>query len=409
MTSPARSLALGCAILVALAACKQEAQPPQMPPPEVGVVTVSPQTVPLQRDLVGRLSPYRSSDVRARVPGVLVKRVYKEGSDVKEGQALFLIDPAPLQASLSAAQANLASAQASYANARTAAERARQLAPQRFVSRSDLDNAEAAERSAAAAVQQARANVESARINLGYATVTAPISGRAGKQQVTEGALVGQGEATLLTTIDQIDPLYVNFSMSVSELDSLRRAQGEGGVELNAAGESPVRVLLPDGRVHAHTGMLDFSGIVADPATGSVSLRARVPNPELSLLPGMFVTLQATLGSRSGAYLVPQAAIQRDANGPYAMVVGKDGNVIRRNVVTDRAQDGQWLISEGLQPGDQVIVAGLQKVKEGAPAKPTPWTPPAAANGNAPAAPAPADAAPEAAAGDDAADGKQAE
>ena len=227
MTSPIRSLALASALLAVLAACSKPEQP-QMPPPEVVVMTATPKDVPLQRDLVGRLSPYRSSDVRARVAGVVQKRVYQEGSDVKEGQVLFLIDPAPLQASLSAAQANLASAQATYANAKVAADRARQLAPQKFVSKSDLDNAEAAERSAAAAVQQARANVETARINLGYASVTAPIAGRAGKQQVTEGALVGQGDTTLLPTINQIDPLYANISMSSSELPAIQQAQGGG-------------------------------------------------------------------------------------------------------------------------------------------------------------------------------------
>jgi membrane fusion protein (multidrug efflux system) len=335
----------------------------------VVVLSATPQNVPLQRDLVGRLSPFRSSDVRARVAGVVQKRVYQEGSDVKEGQVLFLIDPAPLQASLSAAQANLASAQATYANAKVSADRARQLAPQKFVSKSDLDNAEAAERSAAAAVQQARANVETARINLGYASVTAPISGRAGKQQVTEGALVGQGDATLLTTIDQIDPLYANFSMSSSEMQSIQQAQGEGKVELAGAGQRTVQIVLPNGQVIDQTGTLDFSDTVVDPATGSVSLRATVPNQGRTLLPGTFVTLRATLGEQKGAFLIPQGAIQRDTASAYAMVVGKDGNVVRKNVTTQQAVGADWLITDGLAAGDQVIVEGLQKVKEGAPAK----------------------------------------
>ena len=349
MTSPVRSLVLASALLAILAACSKP-EPQQMPPPEVVVVSATPQDVPLQRDLVGRLSPYRSSDVRARVAGVVQKRVYQEGSDVKEGQVLFLIDPAPLQASLSAAQATLASAQATYANAKVAADRARQLAPQKFVSRSDLDNAEAAERSAAAAVQQARANVQTARINLGYASVTAPISGRAGKQQVTEGALVGQGDATLLTTIDQIDSLYANFSMSSSELQTLRQAQG-------------------DGKAIDQTGTLDFSDTVVDPATGSVSLRATVPNPDRTLLPGTFVTLRATLGEQKGAFLIPQGAVQRDTASAYAMVIGKDGNVARKNITAQQAIGTNWLVTDGLTAGDQVIVEGLQKVKEGAPAK----------------------------------------
>lgn len=368
MTSPVRSLVLASALLAILAACSKP-EPQQMPPPEVVVVSATPQDVPLQRDLVGRLSPYRSSDVRARVAGVVQKRVYQEGSDVKEGQVLFLIDPAPLQASLSAAQATLASAQASYANAKVAADRARQLAPQKFVSRSDLDNAEAAERSAAAAVQQARANVQTARINLGYASVTAPISGRAGKQQVTEGALVGQGDATLLTTIDQIDSLYANFSMSSSELQTLRQAQGDGKVQLAADGQRTVQVILPNGQAIDQTGTLDFSDTVVDPATGSVSLRATVPNPDRTLLPGTFVTLRATLGEQKGAFLIPQGAVQRDTASAYAMVIGKDGNVARRNITAQQAIGANWLVTDGLTAGDQVIVEGLQKVKEGAPAK----------------------------------------
>lgn len=374
MTAPLRTLFLSVAVATALAACsKPEQQTP--PPPEVGVIKASPQAVPLQRDLVGRLAAYRSSDVRARVPGVLLKRVYEEGSLVKEGQLLFKIDPAPLQASLSGAQANLASAEATYANARIAATRARELAPQQYVSRSDLDNAEAAERSAAAAVQQARSTVANARISLGYADVVAPISGRAGKQQVTEGALVGEGAATLLTTVDQIDPLYVNFSLSVSELEALRRAQSAGGVTLSGDGESRIEVLLSDGSVYPQPGTLDFSDTIVDPSTGAISLRATLPNPDHLLFPGMFVTLKATLGERKNAFLIPQQAIQRDAAGAYALVVGADGKVARKNVETQGAQDGKWLITSGLAAGDQIIVSGLQKSKEGGQVKPAPWNP----------------------------------
>jgi membrane fusion protein (multidrug efflux system) len=386
MTAPVRPFALSCALLLALAACKEQEQPAP-PPPEVGVVKATPQSVPLQRDLVGRLAPFRSSDVRARVPGVLVKRVYREGSDVKEGQVLFQIDPAPLQASLSGAQANLASAQATYANAKIAADRARQLAPQKFVSQSDLDNAQAAERNAAAAVQQAQASVASARINLSYTNVTAPISGRAGKQQVTEGALVGQTDATLLTTVDQIDPLYVNFSLGVTELEALRRAQSKGGVELTGAGDAKVQVVLSDGTAYDQLGTLDFSDVVADPATGAVSLRASVPNPNQVLLPGMFVTLKATLGERKNAFLIPQDAVLRDAAGAYVYVIGADGKVARKTVTAENPGNGNWVVTSGLAANDQVIVSGVQKVQAGAPAKPTPWKPAAAGNSQ-PAAPA---------------------
>jgi membrane fusion protein (multidrug efflux system) len=374
MTSQLHTFALAGAIATALVACSKPEQQ-AMPTPEVGVIQAKTQTLPLQIGMVGRLSSFRSADVRARVSGVLQKRLYTEGTDVEEGQALFKIDPAPLNAALSSAQGQLASAQASHANAKVAADRARRLAPQQYVSQSDLDNAEATERTAAAALQQARAAVETARINLGYATVTAPISGRAGKQQVTEGALVGSSDVTLLTTVDQIDPLYVNFAVSSDELTQLRQAQSQGSVQLTADGKSSVEVMLGDGSKYAHGGTLDFSSVTVDPGTGAVTLRALLPNPERALLPGTFVTLQATLGQRSNAILLPQAAIQRDATGAYALVVNKDGKVNRKNVTAEGQQQNQWLITAGLQDGDQVIVDGVQKIKEGAPAKATPWKP----------------------------------
>ncbi len=390
MTASLRLFALACAATLTLSACKKAEQQAAPPPPEVGVVDAKPQTLPLQRELVGRLSPYRSADVRARVAGVLQKRVYEEGSTVKEGQVLFLIDPAPLQASLSSAEAALASARASYANARATANRARSLAPQSYVSKSDLDNAEATERSAAAAVQQAQAAVATARINLGYARVTAPIAGQAGKQQVTEGALVGQGDVTLLTTVDQIDPLYVNFSMTADELSALRAAQDKGAVALAGDGKTTVQVNLPDGTPYAQEGTLDFSSTTVDAATGTVSLRAQLPNPNHILLPGSFVSFKANLGERNNAFLLPQQAVQRDTQGGYVLVVGKDGKVVRKNVTLDNQQGGNWLISSGLAAGDQVIVSGVQKVKEGAPATAKPWQPDAAKPAAAPAAPAPA-------------------
>ncbi len=383
MVMKSRAVALAAALALVLSACgggDEQAQG-EMPPPEVGVVTVQPGNVPLEKDLVGRLAPYRSADVRARVPGVLQRRVYEEGSDVKAGQVLFKIDPDQLQASLGQVQASLAAAKAEYANAKANADRARRLAPERYVSQSDLDNALAAERSAGAAVQQAQASLDNARINLGYATVTSPIDGRANKQQVTEGALVGQGTPTLLTTVDQIDPLYVNFSLSVSELDQARRAMAG-----HESGDAAVEVMLPDGSEYEHPGKLDFSGTVVDPATGAVALRATVPNPDRRLLPGTYVTLKAVLGQQPGAFLVPQAALQRDDRGPYLMVIGSDGNVVRKDVVANRTQGANWVVGSGLEAGDQVVVSGVQRVQPGKPAKGTPWTP----DGNGAAAAAPA-------------------
>ena len=379
-------LALSTA-LVAAGCSKDETAggPPggAMPPPEVGVVVMRPATVPISMDLVGRLAAYRSADVRARVPGVLQRRLYEEGSDVRKGQALFQIDPAPLQAAAAQAKGALAQAQASAANAHAAAERARGLIDGKFISRSDYDNAVAAERSSAAAVQAARAAVQAADINLGYATVRAPIAGRSGKQQVTEGALVGQGDATLLTTVDQLDPMYVNFSLGVAELAQVRQL-GQGGAQ------SRVQVLLPDGSVYGRPGELDFSGDVVDPATGAVSLRARVDNPDGVLLPGTFVTLKAVLGEERDAFLVPQAAVQRDAKGAYVLVVGKDGKVARKDIVTGRAQGADWVLHEGVAEGDQVIVSGLQRAIPGQPAKAAPMPAPGQAPPQPAAAPAPA-------------------
>lgn len=372
-------------------------QQQQMPPPEVGVVVTHATTVPVVQDLVGRLSAVRSADVRARVAGVLEKRVYTEGSDVKEGQLMFQIDPAPLRATVNAQQANLAAAQATYQNNHVAAERARSVATKGLLSKADVDNAAAAERTAAAAVKQAQANVDSARINLGYASVSAPISGRAGQQQVTEGALVGQGEATLLTTIDQIDSLYVNFTQAVGALDKLRRESASGNVTLFDKNKAKIELLLPDGSTYEHAGTLDFSDTVVDAATGAVTLRGIIPNPDHRLLPGMYVNVRLTLGELKHAWRVPQLAVQRDVQGPFVFVVGADGNVVQKRIKTSEQDGADWIVTEGVADGDQIVVSGIQKVKPDAPAKATPWQAQAPAGGAPDAAgktaPAPAPAA----------------
>jgi len=378
MTPSFLRIPLLCLGLLALVACGgkgREQGPAQMPPPEVGVISVQPQNTPLTREQVGRLSPYRSADVRARVPGVLLKRTYDEGTDVSKGQLLFQIDPAPLKAALDASLAALSQAQATYANNKVTARRANELAPKGYISQSGLDNAQAAERTAAAAVQVARANVQTARINLGYASVRSPIAGRAGQQQVTEGALVGNGTDTLLTTVEQIDPLYVNFTMSVSAMEQMRHAQSRGNVTLAAPDKASVQVSLPDGSTYAEPGVLDFSDTSVNPATGSVNLRARIPNPKHQLLPGMYVTLRVDLGQQHGVFLIPQQALLRDTSGAYVMTVGKDGKVVRKDVTLGDMLGSDWVITAGLAAGDQVVVSGVQQVKAGAPAKASPWHP----------------------------------
>lgn len=387
MKSPSLRAPALCLGLLALTACgKKEQGPPQMPPPQVSVVTVQPSSVPLTKDLVGRLSAFRSADVLARVSGLLLKRVYTEGSDVKQGQLMFQIDPAPYQAALDSALGNLASAKATYTNAHVVAERDRSLIPMGYVSRAQLDSDEAAERSASAGVQQAQASVQTARINLGYTKVTAPIDGRSGEQQVTEGAIVGNSttdagaNSTLLTTVQQLDPLYVNFTMSAADLSTLQRAETAGQVALSAPDKTTMQVSLPDGSRYNQSGTLDFSAAVVNATTGAVNLRGVLPNPQHQLLPGTYVTLNIDLGQQHGVYLVPQQALQRDVAGAYLLVVDKDGKAQRKNVVADNNQGNQWIVTSGLSAGDQVIVSGLQGgspmgIQPGMPVQPTPWQP----------------------------------
>jgi membrane fusion protein, multidrug efflux system len=331
----------------------------------MGIVRVHAESVPLSRDVVGRLAPLRTADVRARVAGILLKRLYREGSEVKEGQKLFQIDPAPLQAALDAALAALAQADATSKNAHVTAERNRALLPSGLVSRSDVDNSNATERSSAASVKQAEANVEAARINLGYATVTAPISGRSGQQAVTEGALVGQGEATLLTTIQQIDHLYVNFDRPADEILRLREQERTGEVTLVEHDKARLEVILPNGQPYHEIGTVDFADVTVDPTNGALAFRGVIPNPDRLLMPGLFVNIRLLLGRRNHAFLVSQAAVRRDSAGAYVQVVGEDGRVSQKRVDADTMSGADWIVTRGLSEGDQVIVSGVDKVKPG--------------------------------------------
>ncbi|HEY3784305.1 MAG TPA: efflux RND transporter periplasmic adaptor subunit [Steroidobacteraceae bacterium] len=377
-------MAAGVALVAMACSRTKQSQQTAGPPAQVGVITAHAGPIPLTRDLVGRLSATRVSDVRARVAGILLKRLYQEGTDVKQGQALFQIDPAPLKAALDAATAALAQAQATSINAHVAAQRARELLPGGLVSRSDLDNAAATERSTAAAVQQAEANVETARINLGYARVTAPIAGRAGQQAVTEGALVGQGTPTLLTTVEQLDPIYANFDQPAVEVERLRRAQTSGHITLVQPNKAAVQLTLPDGAPYGHPGLLDFSDVTVDPTTGAVALRALIPNPDEQLLPGMYVNIRLTLGTLNHAYLVPMAALQRDNEGPYVLTVGANDKVVQKRVASDTSRAQSWIVTAGLTDGDRIIVTGIPNARTGETVVALPYAPQneAAANGN---------------------------
>jgi membrane fusion protein (multidrug efflux system) len=335
-------------------------------PPPVTVIAVTPQQVPLTRSFTGRLSAYRQANVLARVSGVLLKRLYKEGGQVKAGQPLFEIDPAPYRAALDAALAALAQAKANAANAHITAQRDRELISSHLVSLSQLDTDEAAERSTAAAVKQAEANVETAHINLGYTDVRSPISGIAGEQQVTEGALVGQGIPTLLTTVDQIDPIYANFDEPSTQVEEISSAVQAGRISAVDGSEAKVQLIQPDGTPYGLPGTLDFRAATVDPSTGAVALRGIIPNPAHRLLPGMYVNLRLTVGIADHAFLVPQAALQRDAQGSYVLAVSQDGTVVVKRVQTEGAAGNDWIVSSGLVGGDRVIVAGIQDAHPGA-------------------------------------------
>ncbi|MDH3387713.1 MAG: efflux RND transporter periplasmic adaptor subunit [Gammaproteobacteria bacterium] len=332
------------------------------------MVKVTAQSVPLTRELVGRLASSRVAEVRARVAGIILKQVYTEGTDVNAGEVLFQIDPAPLEVTVHAQEAALAKAQADADIASDIAERYVNLNRKGLTSRQDLDNALAAQRSTQAAVKIAEANLEAARLDLDYATVRAPIVGRAGRARVNEGALVGQDEATILTTVEQVDPIRINFSQSPAELEQL---QGMAGRTMgkDSGKRAEVDVYLQSGQVYPHKGSLDFTDLAVDTGTGAVSLRAVVRNPDRRLLPGMFVKLRLTLGQLKGVYVVPQASVLRDALGAYVMIVNDGGSVEQKRVELQTKTSSEWVVTGDLQDGDQVIVAGLQKVRPGGQAR----------------------------------------
>jgi membrane fusion protein, multidrug efflux system len=364
-------LLLGVIVVLNASCSKATPQntPSAKPVAEVTVVKAHEASLPLTIELVGRLAATRVAEVRARVAGIVLHRVYQEGMDVEAGQTLFQIDPAPLEAELHAQEATLVKAQADAANAALTAKRYQELAAKKLLSSQDLDSAQATERTTAAAVKVAQANLEKARLDLSYATVTAPIAGRAGRALVTEGALVGQDAATQLTAIEQIDPLYINFSLSASQLQQLRTVSTQGDAAASEPQQVPVEVMLPDGKPYAQTGSLDFSDSTVDPGTGTVSLRAVVANPDHQLLPGMFVNLRLTLGQLAHAFQLPQATLSRDAKGAYVLVVDEAGKVEQRRVDTHGMTRTDWIVTGPLAEGDQVILEGLQKVQPGGDAK----------------------------------------
>lgn len=341
----------GAAALL-VAACGHHAPPPAPPPPKVSVVTVQAQAVPITTELPGRVNALRTADVRPQVNGVILKRLFVEGGEVKAGQQLYQIDPAPYKAAYD-------SAVAAQASARALAERYKPLVEANAVSKQDYDNA-------VAAYEQAQAAVETAHINLIYTKVLSPITGRIGRSLITEGALVTANQSSALATVQQLDPMYIDVTQPSTTLLRLKREAAAGLLKQNASGQTQVRVRLEDGTEYPQTGTLEFSEVTVDLGTGSVTLRALMPNPERLLLPGMFVRERIDEGVRQGAVLAPQQGVSHDQKGqPDALVVGPDSVVELRTLQTDRAVGDQWLVTSGLKPGDRVIVEGLQLAKPG--------------------------------------------
>ena len=384
----------------------------QPPAPEVGVVVAAPTDVGLVTELPGRLEASRIAQVRARAAGILQERLFKEGTDVKAGQPLFKIDPGPYAAASQSAAAGLARAEANAALAKALADRYKPLVEANAVSKQEYAVALASQKTAEADVISGRAAVQTAKINLGYADVTAPISGRIGRALVTECALVGQGDATELAVVQQINPVYVNFTQSASDVLKLRRALAAGQYKrANGEEAASVSVVLEDGTDYPLPGKLLFSDLTVDSTTGQVTLRAEVPNPKGELLPGLYVRVKLEQAQATNAITLPQQAVTRTQQGDTVSVVGADGKISQRTVKISAAKDNQWVVLDGLKAGEQVMVDGFQKLQmmpPGTPVKAVPWkkpdpnaaaAPAAAASGAAPgAAPAAAGAAAPAAA-----------
>lgn len=366
---PTRKRSVVLAILLGgllLAGCDRQQQAPPPPVPEVGVVTVRAHEVILTSELPGRTSAFRVAEIRPQVSGLIQKRLFTEGSDVRAGQVLYRIDPAPFQAALDNAAAALGRAEANLAAVRSRADRFRELLAVKAVSQQEYDDAAAVLKQTEADIAYWKAMVKTARINLQYTRITAPISGRIGRSGVTEGALVTAYQPVALATIQQMDPLYVDVPQSTAELLRLQRRIEAGSLHQNGTGQKKVTLILEDGTVYPSEGALQFRDVTVDQTTGTVTLRIVFPNPEGVLLPGMFVRAVVREGVNEAAILVPQEAVSRDPKGnPFTLVVDSQGTVGDRPIELDRAIGNRWLVKSGLAPGEQVIVEGIQKVRPG--------------------------------------------
>ena len=368
--------ALATASALALVACGEAPQPPAtggQGVPQVSVVTVQPQRLALTTELPGRVAPALIAEVRPQITGLVLQRRFKEGSDVKAGDLLYQIDPATYRANVDSAQATLAKAEANLVTIKLKAARYKELAAIKAVSQQDADDAAASLQQAEAEVSSAKATLQTQRINLDYTHITSPISGRIGRSSVTQGALVTANQASALATVQQLNPIYVDVTQSTSTLLAIKRSMDAGTLK---SGTAKVRLVLEDGSVYAQPGKLQFSDVTVDQSTGAVTLRAEFPNPRADLLPGMYARAVLEEGVLEQALLVPQLAVARDTTGkPYAFVVDGDGKLQQRSLTTDRAVGDQWLVSNGLQPGDVVVVEGQQKARPGQAVQAQPYKP----------------------------------
>lgn len=350
-----------------LTACDNKAsqQNGQQQAPEVGITTLKSAPLKITTDLPGRTSSFRVAEVRPQVSGIILKRNFVEGSDIKAGESLYQIDPATYQAAYDSAKGELAQAQANAQIAATTVKRYKPLLGTKYISQQEYDTAAATQSQTAAAVVAARAALESARINVAYTKVTSPISGRIGKSSVTEGALVTSAQTTALASVQQLDPIYVDVTQPGEDFMRLRDELTSGKIQ-QANGKAEVKLLLQNGSEYAQSGTLEFSDVTVDETTGSITLRAIFPNPDHNLLPGMFVRARLEEGTNPNALLVPQQSVTRTPTGQAtAMVVGPENKVEVRNLTANQAIGDKWLVSDGLKAGDRVIVTGLQRVKPG--------------------------------------------
>jgi len=360
---------------VALTGCDQATEQSQASAPKavpVGVLTLKSQALTLKKELPGRISAFQIAEIRPQVSGIVQSRLFVEGNEVKQGQALYQIDPATFEADLAASEASVARAEASIASSKSKASRYKELLKIKAVSQQDFDEADAAYKQANAELLTAKAQLKSAQINLNYSHVSSPISGQISKSSVTVGALVSANQSTALATVTQLDPIYIDLTQSSNELTQLKKAISSGALTVDSTSQTDVELIMEDGSVYPHKGTLQFSEVTVDPSTGSVTLRAKFSNPEKLLLPGMYARASIVEGVKAGAILAPQRGVSRNSKGePTAMVVSKENTVESRVLKVDRTIGSDWLVTDGLMDGDKLIVEGLQKIRPGAPVNPS--------------------------------------